>query len=179
MRLGTTVQRRERMELAPGQDPVAGQPGPIVDRPRPQIDPDVPLPPGPDAPQAFRDPGGGIPRRVAIRVGLLLLPEIEEVDVDPLDGLLPLEILPDQAIDGGVRDGGERGAEGGGVPGNLAAEGVGEGGGEGGRGVGDVEVEGVAEGEAVGGGGGEGGDDVEVAGGEGGGEEGGEEELIS
>lgn len=179
MRLGPTVQRREGMELAPRQDPVAGQRGPVIDRPRRQIDPDVPLPPGPNTPHAFREPRGRLPRRVAVRVRLLLRAKVEEIDVDPLDGLLPLEILPDQAVDGGVRDREERGAEGGGGLGDLGAEGVGEGGGEGGRGMGDVEVEGVAEGEAVGGaaaaGGGEGGDDVEVAGGEGGGEEGGEE----
>lgn len=178
MRLGPTVQRRERMELAPRQNPVAGQCGPIIDRPRCQIDPDVPLPPSPNVPQAFREPRGRIPRRVAICILLLLRPEIEEIDVDPLDRLLPLEILPDQAINGGVRDGEERGAEGRGGLGDLGAEGVGEGGGEGGRGMGDAEVEGVAEGEAVGGaaaGGGEGGDDVEVAGGQRGGEEGGEE----
>lgn len=90
-----------------------------------------------------------------------------------MDGLLLLEVLTDDLINGGVRDGEKRRSETGGSFVDLGFEGFREERGEG-RGVGDVEVEGVLDGELVE----EGvkrGDDVEVVGVLGGGEEGVEE----
>lgn len=110
---------------------------------------------------------------VGVSIGLGLLTEIEEIEIDSMDGLLLLEVLADDLVDGGVGDGEERRSETGGGAVDLGFEGFGEEGCEGG-GVGDVEVEGVLDSEAV--------EkvverryDMKVVGGVGGGEEGGEE----
>ena len=105
--------RGERVKLAAGDDPIAGYRWAVVQRPSAQVDPDVTVPGGPNAAEAFSDGRGGVPGTVAkaVSVGFGARSQIDEVDVDAFDGLELLEVLFDDAVDGGVGDWGEGGAE--------------------------------------------------------------------
>lgn len=108
------------MELARGNHAVAGQARPVINRAGSQIDPQVAIFPGPDSPRTSAESRGGFPRSVVVSVGLGLGAQIEDVDVEPSDGFLFLEVLFDDLVDGGVRDGeGVRGPEGGRGVGDL------------------------------------------------------------
>lgn len=72
---------------------------------------------------------------------------MDNVDVEGVAVLLPLEIVADDLVDDGVRDGGEEGSDGGGVGGEVGIKGGGERSGERGRGERGVQVEGVGDGE--------------------------------
>lgn len=125
------------MELTSRQHTIPRQPGPIVNGPRSEIDPNVPLLPGPNTPQTLGVMGRSISAFVRVSVGFRLRIEIKQVDVESGRGAgaLEMEILADDVVDDGVRDGVEVGPdEGGGRGVDVGPDGGGDLGGEVGRG---------------------------------------------
>lgn len=121
------------MKLAFRQDSIAGQCRPIINRPSPQIDPQISIFSGPDAAQAFAETGRAVSGGVAVSIGFRLRSEVDNVDVKRVAVLLLLEVVADDLIDDGVRYGREEGSDGGGVGGEVGIEGRGERSGERGR----------------------------------------------
>lgn len=102
------------MKLTRWNHPVAGQTRPVIDWSRGQIDPYIPIFSGPDSPRTSSERRGGISQTVIVSVGFGLRAQIEQIDVKPMDGFLFFEVLFDDLVNGGVRDGeGVWGSEGG------------------------------------------------------------------
>lgn len=131
------------MKLASGQDPIPGQSRPIVHRASTQIDPQVAIFPSPDRAQALGDTRRGIPRGIAIRIVLRLRTQMEDININSIDGLFLFEIFTYDLIDQRVRDGGERGSDGGWGIGEMGFESFRELIGERRGGERDTEVEGM------------------------------------
>lgn len=105
------MQRRERMKLTSGQNPITGKSRAIIDRASTQVNPDIPVFASPDAPQTLGESSGRVPRSIVISIRLGLGTQIQKIQVNPRNGLLFLEVLLDDLVNRVVGDGEKRGSE--------------------------------------------------------------------
>lgn len=100
LRFGAAVKRSKRVELAAWDNAIPGQYRAIVNRACSQIDPKVAVFAGPDIAHALGDARGGVALGIGVSVGFGLGAQIEQVEVDSIDGFFLLEVLLDDGVDG-------------------------------------------------------------------------------